>query len=130
MAWKLGLGVSGTVNKRLCEKGACLHKCSSSKGDRIKNLWEENKGDKFTLEELVLFCKRIHFAEPFINLNGNTLAAIALDATERLIPKTCSKTELENTICTIIAGTVQGKEEIILKKESDAQLAPEINHPI
>lgn len=67
--------------------------------------------------------------EPFVNLNGNTLAAVALETSEHHIPKTCSKSELEEAICTIIAGTVQGLEERILKKESRAIDPPKLDDP-
>ena len=106
------------INQALCEKGQCPHKQSSGKGDRIKTLWENHRPQKMTLEEMVMFCKRIHFAEPFIMLNGNTFAAVALRATQELLPKTCGKTQLDEAICTIIAGTVQSREEFTLQAES------------
>lgn len=117
------------INLQLCQKAECPHKANSTKGDRIKTLWETHQNKNMTLEEAALFCKRIHFAEPFINMNGNTMAAIAIRATKELLPKTCAKTDLDEAICTIVAGTVQGREEIILKNESENIDPPKLDGP-
>jgi hypothetical protein len=117
------------TNQKLCEKGRCFHKISTAGGAKAQALWEENREKPMTLQEMVLFCKRIHFREPFVNMNGNTLAAVALEASEHHIPKTCSKYELEEAICTVVAGTVQGREEIILKTESEAIDPPKLSGP-
>jgi hypothetical protein len=106
------------ANQVLCEKADCMHAVSRN-GTKAENLWETQQDKKMSLEEMVMFCKRIHFIEPFVMLNGNTLAAVAIHAIQEMIPKTCSKYDLEESICTIIAGTVQGLEEKILKRESD-----------
>lgn len=82
-----------------------------------------------TLQEMVLFCKRIHFREPFVNMNGNTLAAVALEAIDSLIPRTCTKTDLDEAICAVIAGTVHGREEIVLKTESESIDPPILDGP-
>lgn len=106
------------ANQQLCEKANVPHKISSATGKKAEAFWTENHTKKMTLEETMLFCKRMHFREPFINMNGNTLAAVALEAIDKYIPKTCTKSELEEAICTVVAGTVQGREEIILQNES------------
>ena len=93
---------------------------STAGGKKAEQLWEENREKPMTLQEMVLFCKRIHFREPFVNLNGNTLAAVALESIDTHIPRTCSKTGLDEAICTVVAGTVQGREEIILQEESES----------
>lgn len=121
--WKLLV----LANQQLCEKANCFHKVSTAGGKKAEQLWEENRAKPMSLQEMVLFCKRIHFIEPFVNLNGNTLAAVALESSRNYIPKTCSKPELEESICTIIAGTVQGREEIILKTESDIIDPPKLD---
>jgi hypothetical protein len=106
------------INEGICAKANCLHKKNSAKGNRVENLWKENHTVKMTLEDGIMFCKRIHFAEPFINMNGNTMAAVALASTKKLTPKTCTKVELDNAICAIVAGTDQGVEAIIVRNES------------
>lgn len=117
------------ANQRLCEKANCLHKISSTGGAKAQALWEKNREKAMTLEEMVRFCKRLHFREPFVNLNGNTLAAVALESAEPHIPETCTKSELEETICAVVAGTVQGREEIILKTESESTDPPKPEGP-
>jgi hypothetical protein len=67
------------ANQQLCEKANCFHKISTAGGKKAEKLWEENRPKPMSLQEMVLFCKRIHFIEPFVNLNGNTLAAVALE---------------------------------------------------
>lgn len=117
------------TNQQLCEKANCFHKISTAGGKKAEQLWEENRVKPMSLQEMVLFCKRIHFIEPFVNLNGNTLAAVALESIDNYIPKTCPKSELEEVICTIIAGIVQGREEIILEAESGSINSLEIGNP-
>jgi len=117
------------ANQQLCEKAGCMHKISTASGKKAEEFWGANHQKKMSLQDMVLLCKRVHFQEPFVNMNGNTLAAVALEASEPHIPKTCSKTELEEAICTIIAGTVQGREELLLKAESETLDPPKKDGP-
>ncbi len=92
----------------------------------MEKLWRENAEKPMSLWAMVALCKRIHEGAPFHNFNGNTFAALAVEATSQI---DCpDRFLLEDAVCNAVAGIIGAKSEENLRKFSE-KLESQINPP-
>ena len=73
-----------------------------------------------TFWEMLQLCKKMHEHAPFFNLNGNTYAALAIEASQQIsIKNPQNQFLLEDNICNIIVGNISETEEKKLRYISE-----------
>lgn len=72
-------GTVVALNKRLCQERRAAHRPTSDGYERTQASWEENHGRELELFDALEMCREAHRAAPFVNWNGNTFAAIAIN---------------------------------------------------
>lgn len=116
------------TNKASCEKTGYQYGLSPSQSPKMQRLWEINAERPMSLLEMVDLCRRIHIGAPFLNFNGNTFAALAVEASlqinhpDQFLP--------EDAICNAITETLGPKGARLLQETSEKleQAAPRQNN--